>query len=40
MGKTMERQSYPTDLTDKQWEAIEPLFTKMRTYKWSNDELR
>ena len=40
MNKTTKRQSYPTDLTDKQWETIEPLFTKMRTYKWSNDELR
>ena len=39
MNQTTERQSYPTDLTDKQWETIEPLFTKMRTYKWSKREL-
>ena len=39
MNKTTKRQSYPTDLTDKQWETIEPLFTKMRTYKWSKREL-
>ena len=39
MGETVERQSYPTDLTDKQWETIEPLFTGMRIYKWSKREL-
>ena len=39
MNKTAKRQSYPTDLTDKQWETIEPLFTKMRKYKWSKREL-
>ena len=39
MGKIMERQSYPTDLTGKQWETIERLFTGMRTYKWSKREL-
>ena len=38
MNKTTKRQSYPADLTDKQWETIEPLFTKMRTYKRSKRE--
>ena len=40
MKEAMKRQSYSTDLTDKQWETIEPLFKGMRIYKWSNDELR
>ena len=35
-----ERKKYPTDLTDRQWEEIKPLYKGMRTYKWSNDELR
>ena len=29
----MERQSYPTDLTDEQWAQTEPLFVGMREYK-------
>ena len=35
----MERQSYPTDLTDEQWTQIEPLFVGMREYKHSKREL-
>ena len=35
----MERQSYPTDLTDEQWAQIEPLFVGMRQYKHSKREL-
>ena len=35
----LERVSYPTDLTDKQWEAIAPLFVGMREYKHSKREL-
>ena len=35
----LERQSYPTDLTDEQWAAIEPLFVSMREYKHSKREL-
>jgi putative transposase len=34
-----KRQSYPTDLTDKQWDEIEPLFVGMRQYKHSKKEL-
>jgi len=35
----LERQSYPTDLTDSQWAIIEPLFVGMREYKYSKREL-
>ena len=35
----LERQSYPTDLTDEQWAVIEPLFVSMREYKHSKREL-
>ena len=35
----LERQSYPTDLTDKQWAIIAPLFVGMREYKYSKREL-
>ena len=35
----LERQSYPTDLTDKQWTEIESLFVGMREYKYSKREL-
>lgn len=35
----IKRKSYPTDLTDKQWEEIEPLFTNMRKRKWEKREL-
>ena len=34
-----KRQTYPTDLTDYQWEAIEDFFCQMRTYKWCKREL-
>ena len=37
--KTTNRASYPSDLTDTQWEAIKPHFVGMRTYKWSKREL-
>ena len=33
------RKSYPSDVTDKQWKEIEPLYTGMRNYKWSKREL-
>ena len=33
------RRSYPTDLTDKQWEAISPLLKGLREYKWPKREL-
>ena len=33
------REPYPSDLTDKQWEEIAPLFTGMRNCKWSKREL-
>ena len=39
MKEAMKRQSYSTDLTDKQWETIEPLFKGMRTYKWSKRDV-
>ena len=29
----LERQDYPTDMTDKQWAVIEPIFVWMREYK-------
>ena len=34
-----ERKSYPSDLTDKQWEEIAPLYTGMRNCTWSKREL-
>lgn len=39
MREKTRRQAYASDLTDKQWEEIEPLYTGMRTYKWSKREL-
>ena len=33
------RKSYPSDLTDKQWAEIEPLYSGMRNYTWSKREL-
>ena len=39
MSEKTGRQAYASDLTDKQWEEIEPLYTGMRTYKWSKREL-
>ena len=35
----LERQSYPTDLTDSQWAIIAPLFVGIREYKYSKREL-
>lgn len=34
-----QRQAYPTDLTDAQWETIEPFFSNLRVYKWPKREL-
>ena len=34
-----DRKSYPTDLTDKQWNAIKHLLNGLRVYKWSKREL-
>ena len=39
MDKEMKRESYPTDLTDKQREEIAPLFKGMRKCKRSKREL-
>ena len=33
------RKKYSTDLTDKQWEEIQPLLVGMRNRKWSKREL-
>ena len=33
------REKYETDLTDEQWELIEPLFVGMRKRKWEKREL-
>jgi len=33
------REKYPSDLTDKEWEEISPLFKGMRNRKWSKREL-
>ena len=33
------RESYPSDLTDEQWEEIAPLYTGMRNCTWSKREL-
>ena len=37
--KENKRKPYPSDLTDKQWEEIAPLYRGMRTYRWSKREL-
>ena len=34
-----ERKSYPSDMTDEQWEEIAPLYTGMRNCTWSKREL-
>ena len=39
MREKTRRQAYASDLTDKQWKEIEPLYIGMRTYKWSKREL-
>ncbi|EOS64287.1 hypothetical protein C814_00462, partial [Anaerotruncus sp. G3(2012)] len=33
------RESYPSDLTDEQWEEIAPLYAEMRNCTWSKREL-
>ena len=35
----MTRKSYPTDLTDAQWQAIEPHFNQLRHYKQDKRQL-
>ncbi len=35
----MTRKSYPTDLTDAQWQAIESHFNQLRHYKWDKRQL-
>ena len=37
--KEKVRESYPSDLTDEQWEEIAPLYTGMRNCTWSKREL-
>lgn len=37
--KKKRERSYPSDLTDKQWAAIKPLFSGMRNYTWTKREL-
>ena len=32
-------QAYPSDLTDRQWTEIEPIFSGMREYIWPKREL-
>ena len=39
IGKAKSRETYPSDLTDEQWEHIKPFFSRMRVYKWSKREL-
>lgn len=34
-----ERELYPSDLTDEQWEEIAPLYTGMHNCTWSKREL-
>ena len=35
----MTRKSYPSDLTDQQWQQIQPYFNNHRTYKSDKREL-
>jgi len=37
--KQKRAQTYPSDLTDTQWEEIEPLFSGLREYTWPKREL-
>ena len=39
MEKSKRRKRYASDLTDRQWKEIEPLYAGMRIYKWSKREL-
>ncbi|MFR4351322.1 MAG: transposase [Roseburia sp.] len=34
-----DRKTYPSDLTDEQWEIIKPHFKGMRNRKWDKREL-
>ena len=34
-----KRKSYPSDMTDEQWEEITPLYSGMRNCRWSKREL-
>ncbi len=36
--KKENRKSYPSNLTDRQWEEIEALYTGMRRCKWSKKD--
>jgi transposase len=36
---TIRRTNYPSDLTEAQWEEIEPYFVGMRNHKWEKREL-
>lgn len=33
------RQAYPSDLTDAQWDAVAPIFACLRVYKWPKRDL-
>ena len=37
--KQTTRQPYPSDLTDRQWTEIAPLYSGLRVYAWSKREL-
>lgn len=39
MAERIQRQWYASDLTDKQWAEIAPLYSGMRACKWSKREL-
>ena len=39
MNESVNRKAYSTDLTDRQWAEIEPLFKGMRNYRLSKREL-
>ena len=39
MSENTGRQAHASDMTDKQWEEIKPLYIGMCTYKWSKREL-
>ena len=42
MDKKGIRKSYPSDVTDKQWKEIEPLYTGMRNCElvFTNDKVK
>jgi transposase len=40
MGQKRKReQAYPSDLSDRQWAEIEPLYSGLREYAWTKREL-